>query len=232
MQLSRSLSDSPAINCELEKTLLSASFDEDVLLFYVNRPAVIVGRNQSIIAEVNIAYCNAHGIEIIKRISGGGAVYHDYGNINYAFIIRNHTESVIDMDFATPIVAALKALGIRATVGTRKELLVDGRKISGTSSHTTRDRILFHGTLLHNVNLTHLSEALKGDPSQRGRHIASIPATVMNISEITGTNETTEQFLDKLLEYLMVFYKADKIHVLPSSQLDSLNTYFFKSLNL
>ena len=219
MQLFRSSSDSPAINFALEKKILTVLPNIDVLLFYINRPSVIVGRNQSVEAEVNTVYCNEHGIEVIKRISGGGTVYHDYGNINYAFIVCKHAKSVLDMDFATPIVAALNSLGIRATVGTRKELLVHGKKISGTSSHTTRDRILFHGTLLHHANLTHLSEALKGDPSQRGRKVASIPDAVMNLSEITGTNETTEQFLNKLLEYFMIFYKTKKIQVLSSLSL-------------
>jgi len=199
MQLFRSLSNSPAVNAEFEKYFLTSYAGGDVLLFYINRPSVIVGRNQSVEAEVNTTYCQTHGIEVMKRISGGGTVYHDYGNINYAFIVRRTTESVLDMDFTTPIIAALGSLGIKATVGARKELLVDGRKISGTSSHISRHKILFHGTLLHRTNLAHLSEALKGDPSLRGRHVASIPGQVVNISEITGTTETTVQFMDRLI---------------------------------
>lgn len=209
MQLFKSLSDSPTINFGLEKNFLLSPAGDDVLLFYINRPSVIVGRNQSIEAEVNIAYCNAHGIEIIRRISGGGSVYHDYGNINYAFIVGKQTKSALDMDFNTLVVEALASLGVQATVGAHRALWVDGRKISGTASHTTRDRILFHGTLLHNTNLIHLSESLKGDSSRRGRHIASIPAHVMNLSEITGTDETTEQFLDNLLEYFRIIFHKD-----------------------
>ena len=206
MQIFRSLSDFPIINGNIEKYFLTSSTDQDVLLFYINKPSVIVGRNQSIDAEVNTVYCKAHGIEVMKRISGGGAVYHDYGNINYAFIVRKNTESVLDLDFSTPILAALASFGIRATVGLRKELLVDGKKISGTSSHVTRNRILFHGTLLHDTNLIHLSESLKGDSSLRGRHISSTPAPVINLSEITGTTETTRQFLDKLLEFFTDYF--------------------------
>jgi len=219
MLLFRSLFDSPVFNFALEKNFLTSPFKEDVLLFYINRPSVIVGRNQSVEAEVNTVYCKTHGIEIVKRISGGGTVYHDYGNINYAFIIKKRAISVSDIDFATPIITALGLLGIRAITGARKELLVDGKKISGTSSHTTRDRILFHGTLLHHTNLIHLSEALNGDPSRRGRHVASVPANVMNLSEITGTNETTEQFLDKLLKHFKIYYKTDKIQSLSSLSL-------------
>ena len=208
MQLFRSLSDSPSINSEIEKYFLTEYPDRDVLLFYINRPAVIVGRNQSVEAEVNTSYCKVHGIEVMKRISGGGTVYHDYGNINYAFIVRKTTESVLDMDFASPILAALDALGVRASVGARKELRVDNRKISGTSSYVARHKILFHGTLLHRTNLNHLSQALKGNLFLRGRLVASVPDNVMNLSEITGINETTCDFLDRMIRVISHRYSA------------------------
>lgn len=86
MLLLRSISDSPAFNCALEEYLLTERPAGDVLLFYINRPSVIVGRNQRIEAEVDTGYCCEHGIEVVRRLSGGGTVFHDYGNINYAFI--------------------------------------------------------------------------------------------------------------------------------------------------
>jgi lipoate-protein ligase A len=207
MQLLKSLSDSPSYNIALENELLTGLPEsEEVLLFYINRPSVIVGRNQQIAAEVNTAYCQAHGIEVIKRISGGGTVYHDYGNINYAFIVRKSSASVLEMDFATPVIAALQSFGVTATVGKRKELLVNGKKISGTASHVTRNRILFHGTLLHRSNLEQLSLVLQGDTSLRGRSIASVPSPVINISDITGTTETTETFLKQLMNFFAEYY--------------------------
>ncbi|MDR0844173.1 MAG: lipoate--protein ligase family protein [Tannerella sp.] len=209
MQLLKSRSDSPAYNAALENDLLTGLPEpEEVLLFYINRPSVIVGRNQQIAAEVNTAYCQAHGIEVIKRISGGGTVYHDYGNINYAFITRKGSTPALEMDFATPIIAALQSLGVTATAGKRKELLINGKKISGTASHVTRNRILFHGTLLHRSNLEQLSFALQGDPLLRGRRIASVPSPVVNISDITGTTETTEVFLKQLLNFFVEYYNS------------------------
>ena len=101
----------------------------DVLLFYINRPSVIVGRNQRIEAEVDTDYCLRHGIEIVRRLSGGGTVYHDYGNINYAFIVDKDERPVLDRDFATPIIDALRPLGVEAVSGERKELLVGGSSI-------------------------------------------------------------------------------------------------------
>jgi lipoate-protein ligase A len=212
MLLQRSLSDSPAANGALEERLLTAHPRQDVLLFYINRPSVIVGRNQQIEAEVNTAYCRAHGIEIVRRISGGGTVYHDCGNINYAFICNRGTTPALDMDFATPILAALQSTGVAATVGVRKELRVDGKKISGAASHITRDRILFHGTLLHRTDLNRLSRALQGNPALRGRSVASVPDPVINIADITGGTETTEGFLDKLLAFFSEYYACQQFN--------------------
>jgi lipoate-protein ligase A len=202
------MSDSPAYHCDLEKQLLAERPGEDVLLLYINRPSVIVGRNQQVEAEVDVSYCERHGIEIIKRISGGGAVYHDYGNINYAFIVDRGVTPVMDMDFASPILKALQSVGVAATVGARKELLVGGRKISGTASFVTGNRILFHGTLLHHTDLNRLSLALQGKPSKRGKHIASVPAGVMNLSEITGKDESTSDFLHRIYNFLTAYYTA------------------------
>ncbi|MDR3267536.1 MAG: lipoate--protein ligase family protein [Tannerella sp.] len=214
MLLLKSTSDAPAHNCALEASFLTTEpLAREALLFYINRPAVLVGRNQCIEAEVDTAYCRAHGIEIIRRISGGGAVYHDYGNINYAFICDRGATPLLDMDFATPVMAALQSFGIRATVGARKELLVNGRKISGTASHMTRGRLLFHGTLLHRTHPEHLSCALQGNPALRGRCVASIPSPVANLSDLTGTTETTMEFLARLIRFFSVYYDTEPMEV-------------------
>ncbi|MDR2918379.1 MAG: lipoate--protein ligase family protein [Tannerella sp.] len=208
MLLIKSTSDDPVINSELEKKYLTEYPAKDVLLFYINRPSVIVGRNQSIEAEVNIPYCQQHSIEIYRRISGGGTVYHDYGNINYAFIMPKGDTPVLEIDFATPIIKSLQSFGINASVGQRKELLIDGKKISGTASHVTRDRILFHGTLLHHSDLSHLAYALQGNQSIRGKKVASIPSPVINLIDITQSNESTEEFLNHLLHFFEGYYQT------------------------
>ena len=112
VRLVRSISDSPVLNGLLEEHLLTERPSGDVLLFYINRPSVIVGRNQRIEAEVDTDYCLRHGIEIVRRLSGGGTVYHDYGNINYAFIVDKDERPVLDRDFATPIIDALRPLSL------------------------------------------------------------------------------------------------------------------------
>jgi lipoate-protein ligase A len=207
------MSDSPAYHCRLEKQILTAppAGSEDVLLLYVNRPSVIVGRNQQIEAEADVDYCRRHGIEIVRRISGGGAVYHDYGNINYAFIVGRGTAPALDRDFLAPVLAALQSAGVNATVGARRDLRVDGKKISGTASFVTADRILFHGTLLHRTDLDRLARALHGDIAKRGKRIASVPDEVMNLSEITDLHESTDEFLDRTGRFLADYYRADRI---------------------
>jgi len=218
MLLLRSLSDSPAYHCALEEYLLTERPEKDVLLFYINRPSVIIGRNQTIEAEADVAYCRRQGIEIVRRMSGGGSVYHDRGNINYAFITDKNATPVLDRDFTAPVVEALASLGIRATVGRRKELLCDGYKISGTASHVTRTRQLFHGTLLYDSDLSALSLALRGDRSRRGKGVPSVPSPVINLKGLRPAAETTEDFLDLLVGYFARRYATVPRTDLPSEE--------------
>ncbi len=218
MHLLRSISDSPTFNCALEEYLLTERPEKDVLLFYINRPSVIVGRNQKIEAEVNTEYCRLHGIEVIKRISGGGTVYHDYGNINYSFIVDKTGSAVLDRDFGTPLTAALATLGIPTAVGARKELLTtDGYKISGTAAHITRDSQLFHGTLLYRTDLTVLKKTLQGDHTLRGRSVASVSSPVTNLSVYRPEHETTEEFLALLCQFFEGYYQTDPIQPISTS---------------
>ena len=220
MQLFRSTSCSAALNCAFEEYILTERSLGDVLLFYINRPAVIVGRNQSVEAEVDLNYCREQGIEVVRRFSGGGTVYHDMGNINYAFVADKQSGLALDRDFTAPIVDALHALGIDATVGRRRELLVGGRKISGTASHIGRNRQLFHGTLLHRTDLEALDRALQGDSASRAGRVASVPSPVVNLSqELAHTpwaNESTEEFLQRVLQFFETYYLTTSVVVDPS----------------
>ncbi|MDD3107912.1 MAG: lipoate--protein ligase family protein [Alistipes sp.] len=219
MQLLRSLSDAPAINSALEAYILTERPGEDVLLFYINRPAVIVGRNQCIEAEIDLSYCHSHGIEVVRRLSGGGTVYHDYGNINYAFLCDKAAGGVLDRDFNTPMIKALDLLGIHATAGARKELLLDGFKISGTASHVTRNRQLFHGTLLYRADLQQLGAALQGDRSLRGKRVASVSSPVINLSEALDLTEETESFLQRLAAAFARRYQTDPMSNVPEEMM-------------
>ncbi len=175
----------PAFHLALEETLFSGSEDE-YLLFYINQPSVIIGCNQVLQNEVNADYCRLHNIGIYRRMSGGGTVFHDAGNLNYSFIV-NKTSPWAGMggQFLHPIIHALHQLGVSAFQGKRKDLWIPGDfKISGTASHLKGMREMHHGTLLFNSNLEQLKLAIQSDrknPALKG--VASVPSPVLNIRE-------------------------------------------------
>lgn len=221
MQLILSPWNQPQLNCALEEYLLTER-PGDVLLLYINLPSVIVGRNQTVEAEVDTDYCRRHGIPVLKRLSGGGTVYHDEGNINYAFLCDKGDTPALDRDFGTPVVRALEALGVPASVGPRRELLCNGFKISGTASHITRTRLLFHGTLLHRTDLERLGRILRGDPARRGKGVASVPSPVGNIAPYSGAKESTDAFLQRLAAVFLREYGIGEISVLTPQQRQSV----------
>lgn len=211
MEIIISPSIDPEINLAQEITFLTERSGKDVLFLYINAPSVIVGRNQLPEAEADLFYCAQHNIPVIKRASGGGTVYHDLGNVNYAFICDTEKGKALDRDFLSPIVAALSFFGIIATIGERKELLVDGKKISGTASHISRGRQLFHGTLLFDTDLSHLHHALNGNKSLRGKHVASVPSEVTNISELIEQKITAPQFMEQLANFFQHYFNTPSL---------------------
>ena len=141
-------------NLAAEEFLFSQRQDE-ILFLYVNSPCVVIGCNQSIVSECDIGFCKDQAIPIIRRISGGGAVFHDEGNINFCFI-SNRTQGNFSLgsEFLLPIIHVLNDLKIKVTLGKRKDLWLPGEyKISGTASHISKTRELHHGTLLYDTNL-------------------------------------------------------------------------------
>jgi len=198
-----SLSRKPGFNLAAEEYLFSQRHD-DIIFLYVNNPCVVIGNNQSINYEVNLNYCRTNKIEIMRRLSGGGAVYHDNGNLNFC-IIRNREKSKFPLgtDFLKPMVKLLNEKGIPVETGRRKDLWLDGFKVSGSASHIGKERAMHHGTLLYDTNLEHLKHSLAAEspdcssenshyrshysdylselPKDPVRAISSVPSPVMNI---------------------------------------------------
>jgi lipoate---protein ligase len=184
MKLIVSESHDPAYHLALEEHLFNQR-DEEFALFYVNSPCVIVGCNQVWENEVNTVFCKKHQIPVLRRMSGGGAVYHDHGNLNYCFITnQSGVGTSLSAEFLKPVVIALTYFGFQPVVGKRKDLwLPDGYKISGTASHIAAKRELHHGTLLFKTDLNKLNGAL--NPKNKDlniKGIASVPSPVKNIS--------------------------------------------------
>src|SRR5690625_275930 len=138
----------PYINLALEEYVLKNFGEEDTyLLFYINEPSIIVGKNQNSIEEINTDYVDANNIKVVRRLSGGGAVYHDEGNLNYSFITKDDGESFHNFaKFTEPIVKALNKIGVPAELIGRNDLLIKGKKFSGNAQFLTKGRMFSHGT--------------------------------------------------------------------------------------
>ena len=209
MNIIVSKSTDPVFNLALEERIFNTA-GSDVLLLYRNSPAVVVGRNQNPEAEADISFCRNNDIPVIKRISGGGTVYHDTGNINYSFITDTGDNLLLDSDFLTPVIKVLEKLDIKAVQGKRKELLLGGKKISGTAAHVKRGKQMFHGTLLYDTDLSVLETALRGDASKRGKRVASVSSPVTNIIDHMQKKEPVEEFFHRLVSAFTEFYGVEK----------------------
>ena len=198
-------STEPYFNLAAEEYLLKGC-DEPVFRLWRNAPSVIIGRYQNAVAEINRPWMEEHNIPVVRRLSGGGAVFHDLGNINYTFIdTRRQGEDTSAMfrRFTAPIVSALRAIGVDAALEGRNDLLIDGRKFSGNAIAVHRDRVLQHGTLLFNSSISNLSLALKNRPEKfAGKGVKSTAARVTNIAEhLPGALKGMD--VEEMMEYLM-----------------------------
>ena len=197
----------PYWNLAAEEHLLRA-YNDDFFMLWRNEPSIIIGRHQNANAEINIPYVKEKGIKVVRRISGGGAVFHDLGNINFTFIQGGDDPKTIDFEkYTKPIVDALQKLGVSARLEGRNDLSIDGKKISGNAEHILKKRILHHGTLLFSAKMTDLSTALKVNLDKyRDKAVKSIRKRVTNISENLKDPMTVEQFIQYLISQMKEQY--------------------------
>lgn len=161
---------------------------EPTLFTWIVPPTVIYGRHQSAEVEVNEAYCREHGIAVVQRKSGGGCVYADEGNLMISFVSPDtHSERVFEQ-FLTMIAHALRDKGIPAVTTAHNDILIDGRKVSGTACYATPTGTIVHGTLLYDVNFEALQNAITPTKEKLNKHgVASVRQRVVNLKEITNT---------------------------------------------
>lgn len=194
----------PRINLAIEEYLLKTMDveKEPVLLFYINQPSIIIGKNQNTIEEINTDYVEDQGIIVVRRLSGGGAVYHDLGNLNFSFITKDDGDSFMNYKkFTQPVVDALVKLGVNAELSGRNDILVEGRKVSGNAQFATRGRMYTHGTLLFNTEIDEVVAALKVKKDKiESKGIKSVRSRVANISEFLKDDMTVEQFRMEILK--------------------------------
>lgn len=190
----------PYFNLAAEEYLLKNE-DREYFLLWRNPPAVIIGRNQNARAEINEEYIRDCKIPVVRRLSGGGAVFHDLGNINFTLISRNRSSSSLDFEyFARPVLRALNEMGVPAEFDGRNDLAVKGRKISGNAQHIWKDNILHHGTLLFDSNVDDLNKALRPDELKlRDKAVKSVRRRVTNIRPHLPHPLSAEEFISRLL---------------------------------
>ena len=193
----------PKINLAVEEYILKhLNVDhEDYILFYINGPSIIIGKNQNTSEEVNLKYIEENGIDVVRRLSGGGAVYHDEGNLNFSFITKDDGNSFNNYKkFTQPIVDALRNLGVEAELTGRNDIQVGERKISGNAQFTTRGRMFSHGTLMFNSNIEEVVNSLNvSEEKMRSKGIKSVRSRVANITEFLEHEMEMEQFVEALL---------------------------------
>jgi len=191
----------PCFNLAAEEFLFK-NRKEPLLFLYSNRPSVVVGKHQNTLAEIDYRFIKEKSIEVVRRISGGGAVYHDEGNLNFSFHqqIENPAQLVYK-DFLSPVVEVLYKLGYPAEINSRNDILVEEKKVSGHAAHVFRNRVMSHGTLLVDSNKEWLSKALNGKRENfTGKGIASVKSKVANLTEfIPGF--TVKKIQDKICQY-------------------------------
>ncbi|MET1177524.1 lipoate--protein ligase [Peribacillus simplex] len=233
----------PRINLAIEEYALKhLNIDETYLLFYINRPSIIIGRNQNTIEEINADYVDGNGITVVRRLSGGGAVYHDLGNLNFSFITRDDGDSFHNFKkFTQPVVETLEKLGIHAELSGRNDILAEGKKISGNAMFSTKGRMFSHGTLLFQSEMDHIVSALKVKKDKiESKGIKSIRSRVGNIADFLKEPMSVEEFRSFLLqnifkdggkvtEYVLTETDWEKIHKISEERYQNWEWNYGKS---
>lgn len=205
-----------------EYCLESLPIDEPVFYLWQNRPAVIVGFNQEVNTEVHLEYLRDHDIALVRRVTGGGAVYHDLGNLNYTIVGRSEDLERDYPEYASLMMKALQDMGVPATLSGRNDILVEGRKVSGFAKRVCRNRLMVHGTLMYDVDLDVLMQVLCPPATKlQSKGIASVRSRVANLCEYLPQPTDIQQFARQLEEILSCHY-ADEEYLMQPEDLESI----------
>lgn len=214
----------PALNLAMEEYILTGmGLSEPVLFFYVNSSSIIIGRHQNTIDEIDLEFVREHDIQIVRRCSGGGAVYHDLGNLNYSLIRPGDIKASSDFsDLLDPILGALHALGLPAERSGRNDLTIDGMKFSGNAYYHNRHGSVIHGTLLFDSDLSMLSKSLRPQPEKlSAKGISSVRSRVTCLKPYLPQINNIRELESAILRYFeknsdittRIFSKSDELEI-------------------
>lgn len=194
----------PAWNLALEQYIFDRmDRGQAYFMLWQNANTIVVGRHQNTAAEINEAFVQQRGIQVVRRLSGGGAVYHDLGNLNYTFIADQESKGVDFSAFCTPVIRALATLGVTAELSGRNDMTIDGKKFSGNSLYKRQGRVTQHGTILYDSDLQILSQALRVSGEKlAGKGVQSVAARVTNIKPYMTEDRPIGQLVEALHDFM------------------------------
>ncbi len=218
-------SNDTQFNIALEEYAFKKLLNEDMIfILWINKPSIIVGRHQNTVEEINAEYVRENNIEVVRRISGGGAVYHDYNNLNYTIITNEAKDKIFDFkSFSIPVIKTLESLGVEAKFTGRNDLEIDGKKICGNAQAYINGRIMHHGCLLFDVDLSVLASALKVSKDKiESKGVKSVRARVTNIVNELPEKIDVIKFRDLLLDYMKKEYPQMTEYVFSEKEIEEI----------
>lgn len=223
MLLINNTSTNAYFNLAMEEYFLKNT-NEDIFMLWRNESAIIVGKNQNTLSEINYEYVKQNKIKVVRRQSGGGAVFHDLGNINFTFISCNDNSFSDFKRFTMPIIDALKNLNIQAEFSGRNDLLIDNQKFSGNAQYNYKNKVMHHGTLLFSSEINDLSSALKVKPSKFiGKSVKSVKSRVTNIANHLEHDMTVLEFKNYLMNFINSKYENNCLYQLSEEDINEIN---------
>lgn len=224
MKIILSQKTDPFQNLATEEYLLK-NFSDDIFFLYTNSKSIIIGKHQNTLSEINYKFVIENKIPVVRRLSGGGTVFHDPGNINFCFITSGSKGELVNFKkYTTPIIDFLQSININAQHGGRNDIVIEGSKISGNACHVYKGRVLHHGTLLFNSKLKSLTNALKNDPLKfKDKAVKSVRSKVTNIHDHLPKEKNVDIFVNELANYIINNYHCEK-YVLSENEYKNINT--------
>jgi len=218
-------STNPFLNLAVDEYLLKNSLEEYIILG-INDPSVIIGKHQVAHREADTKYINGNNIPVVRRISGGGTVFHDHGNLNFSIISQSSKGQQVDFrKYTLPVIRFLATLGVEAYLEGKSDLKVNGQKISGNAEHVYRERVLHHGTLLFNTSLAGMNAAIRKDTSNYAtRAVGSNPSPVINLREIIAAEKDINEFRADLLDFFLNCYPGNRIVQLTDKEISEIES--------